>query len=834
MALHNFVAGESENVAENLDLNFQYLLGLIQQLQGETGVIASAFGTSTATAFSRYLLSGVGNAPGTSTAHGISGSLSNSETVGTAVGTSATNFFIRANASTVGTAVGTSNAEAFSQNSSVATATGSATVVGVGATRISRAGTATGTSTATGVGGSLRAATATATGKGTAVGVGQGSATEAQDGSFVASPGTSLFGSANPGTSGGALDSFALSAVPGSVIVNGTTDSSTAGAMELYYTNHTMYYWNSDDVWKQWNGSAGSWLTAADPRPQTVHESVEGYDLTTASDILYGSSTPGSAAAATATVGNGLDTWQLTGNPGQVKRNNVVDTSTANVVELYYHNHTVYQQAGGAFWHWDGTTWVSDTTSPVPTSPTINVAFIPNQYVGSAFEVSGTYQDYTTGSGTYATPGTGSITTPASVYQTGATGNVVWTIDTSNNILENGNAIPDGGNSAAIDYYQGSIYGQDMQTLSWYIWDPGSQTFSAASAPGNLPTAGGGSAIPTLQYQDAGGTWNNLPSTVNVKNDTFKFVHPAVNSVQSAYTVKVRDANNTGLIGASNSFQISSKGVLTLTGISIDNTSEIAGSAVGTVIGNVTVSTAGGSFTGTYSLSGTDAASFSMAGNKLENKVVLGAGTYHVTITATQTGAQGSPQTLPVTVTVSQESAQATSVTTAGPTIVGSSTPGTAGSQETWALTGTSGNLSVVLNGVTQTGTAGTTQLYYINHTLYRQTSQNAWLKFNGTVSGGQATFVSSSSPIPVIDDDGQNVASISMQAPSGTAPVTPLAGGPATLTLLSAGTALSGVTWSISGADAAKFQIINGNQLDTAGSLPAGTYHITINATLN
>jgi len=58
-----------------------------------------------------------------------------------------------------------------------------------------------------------------------------------------------------------------------------------------------------------------------------------------------------------------------------------------------------------------------------------------------------------------------------------------------------------------------------------------------------------------------------------------------------------------------------------------------------------------GSFTGSLSLSGTDAASFQIVGSVLETVGSLSAGTYHINIIATQGGAGGSPFTAPETLT---------------------------------------------------------------------------------------------------------------------------------------------------------------------------------------
>lgn len=67
-------------------------------------------------------------------------------------------------------------------------------------------------------------------------------------------------------------------------------------------------------------------------------------------------------------------------------------------------------------------------------------------------------------------------------------------------------------------------------------------------------------------------------------------------------------------------------------------------------------------FTGTLSLTGTDAASFQIVGNNLETNGVVPPGAYNVSVVATQPGAAGSPLSRPFSITATGASSWATTV----------------------------------------------------------------------------------------------------------------------------------------------------------------------------
>lgn len=89
-----------------------------------------------------------------------------------------------------------------------------------------------------------------------------------------------------------------------------------------------------------------------------------------------------------------------------------------------------------------------------------------------------------------------------------------------------------------------------------------------------------------------------------------------------------------------------------ISGITLTNSQFNGGSASGTVVGNIGVTTIPANvFSGSLGLSGTDRALFQIVGNQLQTNGVLPAGTYDINIVATQTNYRQSPfsQNFPIT-----------------------------------------------------------------------------------------------------------------------------------------------------------------------------------------
>lgn len=942
MPLHVFVSGESANVAENLDANFQFLLGLIQGTAG--GSQATAIGTSTCTGLAQPLTGTLGTAVGTSIAQAFNGALVQNPAIGQATGSSTSNVVGAANVLSPGTAVGgPAVAIAFTGTTSPATAaatgTSATSFIGSGTAR-SQLGT-TGLATVLGISAQQIASQGNTAGLSSANGVGQGGASESPDNTFLTQPSQTIFASNSPGQTSVSLSSFTLSANPGVVVVNGVNDSTTSNVVELWYNLHVLHRENVDGTWFRWSGP-GTWVPEANPLPQFIAESVEGLSVASTSVTMYSSATPGQAAPTGASVANGqLQTWTLSAVPGLVVHNNVQDPTTTNTTQLYYHVHTVWKQNSSSQWAtWSGTSWTNQATGPVPNAPTINVAQIPSQVnTNTTIQVTGTYQDFT-GAGvptlqyadnptissqnttfdpnnkagtitlsnaneTAASTGAGTVQSVRSTtsYSTGkiifeATIGAItsnWEFGFANaGFPMTGVSLGDsnggigfqpnfGGGSQAIVYNAAiasslaagaansangdrvTICCDFTNKLFWvtsaamrtagFAWNnsnsanpatgSGGISFSAATGPFfivfNEFDSGGSVTLNTLgpfavatpagfaawDVTSSGSTtWLALPNTTGVTSSAFSFIHPPITTQSASYTIGVRDANSTGVIGVSNAFQVQTPGILTLNPMTLDNTTFQANQAPGAHVGFLTIPVSGGSFTGTVSCSNSN---FTVTGTGSPREVVttavLGAGNFtNVVFTAHQSGAVNDGETLTVSLTAQAEAATATVITaTGGNPIVGSSTPGTAGSQLSWNLI-VGGKIS--LNGVSQTLLSNVTELYYINHTLYIQQTVSgvvSWQFYNGTViSGGQlaaSNLTSSSTPVP-------SIALNTTSFPPNTNGNTGI-----TSTLVSAGSGLGGVTWT---EDSASFQFQNGNQLWTVGTLPAGSYSINITATIS
>jgi Glycosyl hydrolases family 16 len=214
--------------------------------------------------------------------------------------------------------------------------------------------------------------------------------------------------------------------------------------------------------------------------------------------IVATATSPGALAAPTIGPTSVGLTWTAPTEQQQVKHPDG-STDGSSVDTLLYWNHLVYRHDTAGWAHWNGTGWTSDTgdpSNPITESAQGTTVTDPTGVITDA--LGGTWRlAGTLGTGTYATPGSGSI------LFNGQT----WTIDTGGNILANGVQIPDGGNSSAIDLFNGVMYGQDASTLQWFAWNPSTQTFSAAAAPGNIPS---GNALQVVHNGNTDGSTNHV------------------------------------------------------------------------------------------------------------------------------------------------------------------------------------------------------------------------------------------------------------------------------------------------------------------------------------
>lgn len=87
----------------------------------------------------------------------------------------------------------------------------------------------------------------------------------------------------------------------------------------------------------------------------------------------------------------------------------------------------------------------------------------------------------TSGAIDYITPGVGSFTDTA--------GNV-YTLTAADVATENGQAMNGGGGTGAMEYANGTVYGQDMGSGTWYTWDQSINNWQLATTPPPPPSGG--------------------------------------------------------------------------------------------------------------------------------------------------------------------------------------------------------------------------------------------------------------------------------------------------------------------------------------------------------
>src|SRR5579859_4952792 len=96
--------------------------------------------------------------------------------------------------------------------------------------------------------------------------------------------------------------------------------------------------------------------------------------------------------------------------------------------------------------------------------------------------------------------------------------------------------------------------GKNVAPSTFGAWYPNTDYTATPTNPG--VTAAG--TPPTLQYQDGSGSWLPLPSGSTVTTTSFTFLHPSLGV--GSYTVNVRDANNTSVIGTASFSVVAASG----------------------------------------------------------------------------------------------------------------------------------------------------------------------------------------------------------------------------------------------------------------------------------
>ena len=276
-----------------------------------------------------------------------------------------------------------------------------------------------------------------------------------------------------------------------------------------------------------------------------------------------------------------------------------------------------------------------------------------------------------------------------------------------------------------------------------------------------------------------------------------------------------------------------------IAGISLTGGSFNSGAPSGTVVDviNVSMAPVGPAFSGSLSLSGTDAASFQLSGSNLETNGSLACRTYSLTITATQAPIHNSPFSIPTTVTCTPIVQTITNVGLSG------------SSFNSGASTGTViGAISVGMSPTTP-AFAGTLSLSGTSAASFQlsSTSLPANLETNGTLActtytlnivatqvgatGSPFTFpvtVTCTPTVQTITNIGLTGSSFNSGASTGTII------GAISVGMSPTSPAFAG-TLSLSGAAAASFQLSSAtlpSNLETNGSLACTSYSLNLVAT--
>ncbi len=280
------------------------------------------------------------------------------------------------------------------------------------------------------------------------------------------------------------------------------------------------------------------------------------------------------------------------------------------------------------------------------------------------------------------------------------------------------------------------------------------------------------------------------------------------------------------LIGVTGGAFVCGAVVTQIASVTLTGNTFVGGTSDGTVVGTIAVvmNPPSPSFSGTLSVTGTDATHFQIVGSNLETNGVVPSGSYSINIAATQGGIINSPFVQAEAPTGQQT---ITAVSLSNTNFTGESASGTV----VGAISATMSSASPAFSG--------SLSLTGADAAIFKIVGSN--LETQGTVANGtyhlsivatQSGVVGSPFTQPeTITGVAPNIVSANLSAVA-------FEGGSATGTVVGAISAVmnpgipgfSG-TYSLSGADAAHFQIVSGN-LETSGTVAPGTYSINIVAT--
>jgi hypothetical protein len=176
-------------------------------------------------------------------------------------------------------------------------------------------------------------------------------------------------------------------------------------------------------------------------------------------------------------------------------------------------------------------------------------------------------------------------------------------------------------------------------------------------------SVGGGLSVPqpvgTISVTMSSGTFSGTLAV----NDTAHFSisgstlnTAAVLTAGQTYPITIT-ATPTGGTAFPQNFTITATSV-TITAINLSNNTVASNTAPPLVVGAVSVTLSAGSFTGSLSVTGTNASSFAISGSNLVTAASLAPGTYSIALRATQAGITNSPFTGP-TITITAQATAA-------------------------------------------------------------------------------------------------------------------------------------------------------------------------------
>ncbi len=232
----------------------------------------------------------------------------------------------------------------------------------------------------------------------------------------------------------------------GQVAINGVTDTTTAGVIEMAYVDGTIWQENSSNLWWGKTQAGAAWGTGTGTSPLPPPPSAN------ATVVKLGSS-----AAISDANGN---KWTIT-SAGLVAVNGVTDATTANVIELAYVNGTVWQENSSKLW-WGKTqptaAWGPGTgtaTSPLPPPASANDTVVKLGSTAAIVDASGNK----------------------------------WTITSAGLVAVNGVADTTTANVIELAYANGTVWQENSSKLWWgktqpsAAWGPGAGTATSPLPP---------------------------------------------------------------------------------------------------------------------------------------------------------------------------------------------------------------------------------------------------------------------------------------------------------------------------------------------------------------